>query len=79
MVKRDVLVMKPKHEYHLSLRGECAYDAYSWKERRLFCESMFILIEKQTLILKRIEREVFLIKPKHQHLLSQWGEYVYIT
>ena len=23
------------------------------------------------------ERKVFLMKPKHQYYLSQWGEYVY--
>ena len=38
---------------------------------------MFALIEKLTLTLKMMEREAFLMKPKHQCNLSQWGEWVY--
>ena len=34
-------------------------------------------IEKWTLILKMVERDVFLMKPKRQYHLSQWGECVY--
>ena len=30
--------------------------------------------ERGTLILKIVEREVFLIKPKHRYHLSQWGD-----
>ena len=37
-------------------------------------ESMFIQFDGQTLILKRVDREAFLIKPKHQYRLSQWVE-----
>ena len=38
---------------------------------RLLCESMFIPIEKRTSILEMVEKEVFLMKPKHQnHLLE---------
>ena len=44
---------------------------------RLLCESMFVPTEKQTLILKMVERDVFLMKSKHQYLLSQLGECVY--
>ena len=44
------------------------------KKRRLLCESMFILIEKRTSILKMVEKQVFLMKPKHQNHLSQQGE-----
>ena len=51
LVIGEVFIMKPKHQYHLSQRGECVYDAQSWKERRLLCESMFILIEIWTSIL----------------------------
>ena len=52
-------------------------DAQSLKERRLLCESVFIQIEKWNLILKMVEREVFLMKPRHQYHLSQWGEWTY--
>ena len=49
----------------------------SWKERRLLCESMFNRIKKQTLILNNGGKRSFLIKPKNQDHLSQWGECVY--
>ena len=29
MIIRDVFLMKPKHQYHLSHKGECVYDAQS--------------------------------------------------
>ena len=38
------------------------YSAQSLKERRLLCESVFIPIERWTLILKLVEREVILTK-----------------
>ena len=76
-VIREDFLMKPKHQYQLSDRGECVYDAQSWKERRLLCESMFIPIERRTSILKMVIREVFLMKQKHQYRLSQWEECVY--
>ena len=44
---------------------------------RLLCEYMFILIERWTLILKVVEKEVFLMKLKHQYHLSEQGESVY--
>ena len=34
-------------------------------------------IKGQTSILKIVEREVFLMKWKHEYHLSEWGEYVY--
>ena len=68
MAEREVFLMKPKHQYHLSQWKECVYGAQSWYERRLLCEFMFIPIEKRTLILKMAEREVFLMKPTHQFI-----------
>ena len=65
IVIREIFLLKPKHQYHLSQRGECFYDAKSLKERRLLCQSMFFLIERRTLILKMVIREVFVMKPKH--------------
>ena len=47
--------------------------------RRFLCESMFTPIERWTSILKMVERQVFLTKPKHQYHLSQLGHYVYGT
>ena len=67
MVERDVFLMKPKHQYHESQRGECVYHAQSRKERRLLCESMFNTIEIRTSILKLVIRKAFLMKPKHQN------------
>ena len=49
----------------------------SWKEKRLLCESMFVLIDRQTLIQKMVGKKAFLLKPKHQCHLSQIGEWVY--
>ena len=64
---REVFLMNPKHQYHLSLWEECVYDAQSWKEMRLSCESKFIPIERRISILKMAISEVFVKKPKHQY------------
>ena len=69
--------MKPKHQNRLSQQGECVYSAQSRKEKILLCESMFIPTEWRTLILKKVESEVFLMKPKDQNHLSQQGECIY--
>ena len=69
--------MKPKHQNHLSQYVESNYGAQWWKEKRLLCESMYIPIERQTWILKMIERKVFLTKQKHQNHLLQQVERVY--
>ena len=46
------------------------------KKKKLLCESMSIPIERQTPIIKMVEREVFLMKPNHQYHLSHRGECV---
>ena len=60
MVKREVFLEKPRHQYHLSQRGEWTCSAQSLKEKRLLCESKFVQIERWTLVLKMVEREVLL-------------------
>ena len=65
MLESEVFLLKPKHKYRLSQKGECVYSVQSWKEMGLFYASMFIPIERRTLILKMVEREVSLLKPKH--------------
>ena len=77
MVEKDVFLMKPKRQYHLSQWGEYVYGAQSWKEWRLLCESMFTPIERQTSVLKIVERDVLHLNPRHQNRLSQQGECVY--
>ena len=77
MVKRDVFLMRPKLQYHLSQWVECVYGALSRKKKRLLYESVFVQIDERTLILKMVQREVFLTKPRHQYHLSQCGERVY--
>ena len=77
MVKKQVFLIKSKHQNHLSQLKECEYGAQTWKERRLLCDSMFIPIERQTWTQKTVEKQVFLMKSKHQNHLSQWGEYEY--
>ena len=52
MAERDVFLMKPKRQYHLSQSVEYVYGAQAWQEKRLLCESMFILIDRQTWIVK---------------------------
>ena len=49
------------------------------KKKRLLCESMFVPIDRQTLILKMMEREAFFMKLKFQCQLSQWVERAYGT
>ena len=66
-----------KASIHLSQRGEWSCGAQSIKESRLLCESMFIQIDRQIVILKMVEKEAFLMKPRHQHNFSQLGNYVY--
>ena len=55
-----------KASTHLSQWGGWNYGAQSWKEYRLLCESMFIPVKRWTLIKKLVQREVFLMRPKHQ-------------
>ena len=68
MVKREVFLMKPKHQYHLSQCGECVYGAQSWYESRVLCESIFFLIENWTLSLEMAKWEVFPMKPEHEYI-----------
>ena len=68
-----------KASIHLSQWGEWICDGQSLKERRLLCKSTFIPTEKQTLVLKMVEKDVFPLKPKLQYHLSQWVECVYIA
>ena len=67
MAIREVFLMKPKHQYHLSQWEKYVYGAQSWNKRRLLCESMFIPIERRISILKFVKRKVFIMKPKHQY------------
>ena len=53
-----------KASIRLSQWGEWISGARSLKEERLLCESMFMLIERWTLILKLVERVAFLLRPK---------------
>ena len=75
-MERKVFLTKPKHQCHLSQWGEWVYGAQSWKEKRLLCESVFILIGKWTLT-KNDGKKDFLMKSKHQCHFSLRGEWVY--
>ena len=46
LIDREAFLMKPKHQCHLSQWVEWAYGTQSWKERRLLCESMFLLVDR---------------------------------
>ena len=49
--ERKAILINPKHQCHLSQRGECVYGAQSWNERRLWCEFKFLPIGKRTITL----------------------------
>ena len=57
-----------KASIYLSQWLEWICGAQSLKERILLCESVFITTERWTLILKKVERKAFLVKPKHQYV-----------
>ena len=57
-----------KASIHLSQWVEWICGAQWLKEGGLLCEFMIIPIEKRTLILKMAQREIFLMKPKHQFI-----------
>ena len=46
------------------------------KKKRLLCDSVFVKIDQRTLILKMVEREVFLMTPEDEYHLSQQGEWI---
>ena len=56
MVEREAFLMKPKPSMHLSQQGEWIFGTQSLKERGLLCESMFVEVDGQTLILKMEKR-----------------------
>ena len=58
-------------------RRMCLWRPIKKKKRWLLCESMFIIIEIRTSILKLVIREVFLMKQKRQYYFPQRGECVY--
>ena len=68
MPKEDFFLTKPKHEYHLSQRGDSVYGLSLRKERRLLCESLVVQIDERTLILKMVGNKVFLTKQKYQFI-----------
>ena len=77
MVEREAFLMKPKCQYHLAQWAEWVYGTQSWKEMGLLCEVISVQIDGWTLTLKNYGNKTFLMKPKHQCHLSQWGEWVY--
>ena len=52
MMESEAFSTKPKHQCHLSWWVGQAYGAQAWKEKRLLCESVFVPIDKWTLIVK---------------------------
>ena len=63
-MEREAFLMKSKHQCHLSQYRERVYGAQSWKEKRLLCESLFVLIDRWTLILKNCGNKSFLNETK---------------
>ena len=56
MVEGEDFLMKWEYQNKLSQQGECVYSAQLRKGRILFSASMFILIERQTWLLKMVEK-----------------------
>ena len=73
MVEREAFLMKPKHQCHLSQWVTRIYSAQLWKEKRLLFESMFVPIDRWTLILRKMgEKNFFLMKSKHQFIYPNY-------
>ena len=64
MLEKEHFFMKQKHQYHLSQWVEWAYGAQSWNEKRILCESVFVSIDKWTLILKNGGKKSFSYETK---------------
>ena len=75
-MERKALLMKPKHQCDISQWVEWVYGAQSWKEKRWLCESVFILIDRWTMILKSGRERCFSYDTKASILLSQCGEWI---
>ena len=77
MVEKDVFLVKPKLQYHLSQWREYAYGAQSWKQRRLLLVSVFTPIDWWTLILKHGKKWSFSYETKASIVLCQCAEWIY--
>ena len=64
MMELNVFLMKPKQQCHLSQWVKEVYGPRSRNEGRLLCESIFVLIDRQTLILKYGWNKSFLNETK---------------
>ena len=74
MVEWKAFLIKPKQQCHSSQWGEWVYSAKSWKERRLLCKSMFVPIDKRTLIQKNGGNKSFLKETKTlTPFIEMWG------
>ena len=63
--------MKPKHQCHLYQCGEWLYGTQSWKQWRLLCESIFVLINQRTLTLKNNWNKSFSYETKASMSFAQ--------
>ena len=64
IIERKPFLIRPKHQCHLSQEGEWVYSAQPYKEKRLLCESVFIPIDRWTLILKNGRNGSFFYETK---------------
>ena len=70
MVGNENFLMKPKHNVIYPNEENVFVVANHEKKKRLLHESIFIPINRRTLIVKMVVSVVFLMKPKHQYHLS---------
>ena len=64
MMEREPFLMKPKNQYHLSQWEAWVYSAKLWKKSVLLRESVFIQIDKWTLIVKNDGKRSFSYETK---------------
>ena len=60
----------------IPIRGICLWCLIMKRKEIIICIQVFIPIKWRISILKMVEKEVFLMKPKRQYYLSQWEECV---
>ena len=87
LIEKQTLILKNSGKWNFFFGTKASIHSFQWgewiggaqslKEKRLLYESVFVQLDGWKLILKIVEKEVFLINPKHQYHLSQREECVY--
>ena len=68
MAKREVLLMKQKHQYRLFQLGECVYGPNHENKGDYYVDPCLSQLIDEFWFWKVVGSKVFLIKPKHQFI-----------